>query len=162
MTRAEAESLLMSNGLPYIRAMARAFARRSGLDFEELVQSASLTVWRALLKYDPARSSIGTYLYGPILDGFKRCKHSRLRRDSSCDMLSIADYRGDDQNEGFESMIACLKPQQRVAVRLHFRDGMTLREVASRMHYSHQRASQVIEAALEILRWRLGETARAA
>jgi RNA polymerase sigma factor (sigma-70 family) len=163
VTRAEAESLLTSNGLPYIRAMARSFARRSGLDFNELVQSASLTVWEALLKYDPARSSIGTYLYWPIMRGFAQCKHSRISRETR-DLFSIEDYRNDDgeNNDNFESLIACLKPQQRVAVRLTFRDGMTAREVASRMHYSHQRVSQMLDAALELLRWRWGETARAA
>jgi len=187
MTRQELIAVFECDALPLVKRIASAFARRSGLPVDDLIQEGSIAAWRKLGNYSPSLGySLSTFLGRRILGAIQDYarEHSHLMgtfrghlkampRVISIEMLATdqvqfepEDYRaaavpdGDRENAvAFNRQLFNLSPHQAQAVRLHYLQGLAQREVASRMRLSESRISQLLHQAVDILRRNHGAAA---
>ena len=123
---------------------------------EELVVEVFATAWEKMASYD-GRSSLLTWLcriaYRRFLDSRKRhqranCLHERIALESvdSTGVTPCVELTKLEDSILVWKAVALLDPKLRVAVLLHYRDGMSFLEIAN-----------ILESPIGTIKWRISE-----
>ncbi len=141
---------------------------RSDRSAQDVVQEVFVAVWKDAARFDPARGSLGAWLYS--LARHKAIDHVRremvVRRHVAEADLSLEEAPDDVAREAWLNMrrervraaVAELPDPQREAVELAFFSGLTHVEVAERLGIPLGTAKTRIRTALMRLRDRLGDS----
>jgi RNA polymerase sigma-70 factor, ECF subfamily len=144
--RPEALSRLYDRHAPLLLALARRVLGGTA-DAEEVLQEVFLHVWNQSGRYDPARSSVATWLVLLTRSrAIDRLRHRKVveRTHEQSHLADAADLRQDASPDGPEAVLTRerrervrrelegLPPEQRQVLEMAFYDGLSQSEIAAR------------------------------
>lgn len=135
------------------------------IDFEDLKSAAFFGLVDAAQKYNPSKSSFGTYarfrIAGEIQDFIRESYRDDSRvhisldqsdEDGNCLVDSIVDKSSDFDTELFEDMTKKLTDLDRNILKMYYVDEMSMKEIGCEMGVSESRISQLLKRSREKIR----------
>ena len=162
MTPADLFAALWPDVRRYSLAIARSFARNTGIDRDDLFSAATMAVWQAARKGTLAASDHPREVALCIA---KRAVSAAAVRELPyvqrmhnggeffAEAVPAAEV---ERNEGptFAALVAFARPADRPLLEWRFRDGETQQEIADRLGIARQRVQQRLDRALSRIRHR--------
>ncbi len=160
---------LVQRNMPLVFKIANKFRRiaaERGIDFDELVSSGAVAMWKAVCCFDETKGTFVTLAYGRIqwaMLGVLRRHKSRAvswPTNGFGEPVDVAEAAGvgieeqQSRAEQVEQMLRSLPDRERALVVGHFLHGYRFRELATKNGITTERARQLVRRAVQRLRER--------
>ena len=144
----------------WLRTLAGRYARRHGLDADDVYQAAALRVLSAAGRYDPAKGRPTTWAAWQILHAASCLLRERERFGRAAlrppEILAAVPTRAVADDPPYLDHLAraleCLTERQRQVLELRHADRHTLAEVGEKFGFTRERARQIEKRAVGRLR----------